>query len=73
MCRLAIPDASHWHKELYVKSLDWFDALAEDQVPNIRSFLDGIKPDLVLSADIVGPFFTYRTRTLTTRSCIILI
>ncbi|KAH9982779.1 hypothetical protein BGW80DRAFT_1161662 [Lactifluus volemus] len=67
-------NASHWHKELYVKSLDWFDALAEDQVPNIRSFLDGIKPDLVLGADIlyhpdmIAPFLSTLNIALQTPS-----
>ncbi|KAI0257246.1 hypothetical protein BJV78DRAFT_1272308 [Lactifluus subvellereus] len=46
-------NVSRQHGHLTIKSLDWFDAVAEDHAPNIRSFLDGIKPDLVLGADIL--------------------
>jgi len=57
------PDASHRHGNLSVKSLDWFDALGQDRVPEVRAFLNSIKPDLVLGADIVSNISFVATRT----------
>ena len=53
-----LPDASRRHGNLSVKSLDWFDALAQDRVPEVRASLNAIKPDLVLGADIVSHSLT---------------
>ena len=39
-----------------VKSLDWFDALAQDGIPNVEATLSNMKPELVLGADIVSKF-----------------
>ncbi|KAF8482058.1 putative methyltransferase-domain-containing protein [Russula ochroleuca] len=46
-------NASHCHGNLSVKSLDWFDALAQDGVPSIEATLNNMKPELVLGADIL--------------------
>jgi len=46
-------NASHRHGNLSVKSLDWFDALTMDHVPDIQATWNNINPDLVLGADIL--------------------
>jgi hypothetical protein len=49
---------------LSVKSLDWFDALAQDGVPSIEATLNNMKPELVLGADIVSNLFLLVARAL---------
>ncbi|KAI9460476.1 hypothetical protein BJY52DRAFT_1168427, partial [Lactarius psammicola] len=57
-------NASSRHGNLFVKSLDWFDALAEDRVRDLVAFMDNVGPDLILGADIlyhpdtIAPFLT---------------
>lgn len=46
-------NASSRHGNLFVKSLDWFDALAGDRVRDLVAFMDNVGPDLVLGADIL--------------------
>jgi len=46
-------NASSRHGNLFVKSLDWFDALAGDHVRDLFEFMDNVGPDLVLGADIL--------------------
>jgi len=46
-------NASSRHGNLFVKSLDWFDALAGDRVPDLLAFMDNVGPDLILGADIL--------------------
>ena len=58
-----LPDASRRHGNLSVKSLDWFDALAQDRVPEVRASLNAIKPDLVLGTDIVSHLSLAASRT----------
>jgi len=57
-------NASSRHGNLFVKSLDWFDALAGDRVRDLVAFMDNVGPDLILGADIlyhpdmIAPFLT---------------
>jgi len=44
--------------------LDWFDALAQDRVPDVQASLKTIKPDLVLGADIVSDLSLVASRAL---------
>ncbi|KAI9454826.1 hypothetical protein F5148DRAFT_1378176 [Russula earlei] len=46
-------NASHRHGNLSVRSMDWFDALEKDDVPNVQAYLNIIAPDLVLGTDIL--------------------
>ncbi|KAH9065850.1 hypothetical protein EDB87DRAFT_1672481 [Lactarius vividus] len=45
-------NASSRHGDLFVKSLDWSDALAGGRVRDLDTFMDNIGPDLILGADI---------------------
>ncbi|KAH9081768.1 hypothetical protein EDB83DRAFT_2334711 [Lactarius deliciosus] len=59
-CQTHLPDTGN----LFVKSLGWSDALAEDRVRDLDSFMDNVGPDLVLGADtlyhpdMIAPFLT---------------
>jgi len=46
-------NASSRHGNLFVESLDWFDALAEDRVRDLVAYMDNVGPDLILGADIL--------------------
>src|SRR5258707_13896367 len=52
------------HENLSVKSLDWFDALAQDGVHNVQATLNNMRPELVLGADIVSNLLLLFSRTL---------
>ncbi|KAH8997412.1 hypothetical protein EDB92DRAFT_2101464, partial [Lactarius akahatsu] len=57
-------NASSQHGNLFVRSLGWSDALAEDRVRDLDIFMDNVGPDLVLGADtlyhpdMIAPFLT---------------
>ncbi|KAH9178828.1 hypothetical protein EDB89DRAFT_1812582, partial [Lactarius sanguifluus] len=57
-------NASSRHENLFVESLGWSDALAEDRVRDLNTFMDNVGPDLVLGADtlyhpdMIAPFLT---------------
>ncbi|KAI9444909.1 hypothetical protein H4582DRAFT_2108691 [Lactarius indigo] len=61
-------NASSRHGNLFVKPLDWSDALAGNRVRDLVAFMDNIGPDLILGADIVSelaPVMLYHPDTIT--------
>ncbi|KAI8990592.1 hypothetical protein BD414DRAFT_438344 [Trametes punicea] len=44
---------SHRHPNLYLRSLDWFDAVDPEKRSSLQAFLDEVQPGILLGADVV--------------------